>query len=61
LAKKTDGPRNIEKIKRLYKTDSGHIERLRKECPKCGPGFFMADHADRVACGNCGYTVFKGS
>ena len=28
-----------------------------KECPKCGSR--MADHADRYACGKCGYTEFK--
>lgn len=30
-----------------------------KSCPKCGPGVFMADHKDRVACGKCGYTEKK--
>jgi len=61
MAKKSEEPRNIAQIKRLYKTDGHFIERLRKECPKCGPGVFMADHADRKACGKCGYTEFKGA
>ena len=26
-------------------------------CPKCGKR--MAEHQDRFACGNCGYTEFK--
>ena len=30
-----------------------------KSCPKCGPGVFMADHKDRLACGKCGYTEKK--
>ncbi len=24
-------------------------------CVKCGPGFFLAKHSDRVVCGKCGY------
>lgn len=28
-----------------------------KFCPKCGSR--MADHADRFACGKCGYTEWK--
>jgi len=32
---------------------------LKKSCPKCGPGVFMAEHKDRTSCGKCGYTEFK--
>ncbi|KAG0549064.1 hypothetical protein BDA96_01G222600 [Sorghum bicolor] len=43
-----------------YRVDeaTGKVERLRKECPnaECGPGVFMAAHADRHACGRCGLT-----
>jgi small subunit ribosomal protein S27Ae len=60
MAKKGDGPRNLAQTGRIYKIDGKRIERLRKECPKCGPGVYMAVHADRVSCGNCGYTEFKG-
>ncbi len=35
---------------------SGKVERLRKQCPQCGPGTFMAAHYDRVYCGKCGTT-----
>jgi small subunit ribosomal protein S27Ae len=31
----------------------------RRHCPRCGPGVLLADHADRLACGKCGYTEFK--
>ena len=31
-----------------------------KECVKCGPGIFMANHKDRFSCGKCGYTEFAG-
>lgn len=42
----------------FYKIQGDRLERLRPSCPKCGPGTFMAQHADRVACGRCGYTEF---
>ncbi|MCL4517987.1 MAG: 30S ribosomal protein S27ae [Thaumarchaeota archaeon] len=37
------------------------VERLRKECPRCGRGVFLAEHKDRLTCGKCGYTSFKKS
>ena len=60
MAEKGGDPMNLRRTKRLYKLDGEYIERLRKECPKCGPGTYMAEHADRVSCGKCGYTEFKG-
>lgn len=27
----------------------------KKYCPKCGPGFHLAEHKDRMSCGRCGY------
>ena len=29
---------------------------MRKQCPNCGPGTFMATHFDRVYCGKCSNT-----
>ncbi len=43
----------------LYKVEDGKLVRTRKECPKCGPGAFMAEHKGRKACGKCGYTEFE--
>lgn len=34
-------------------------KRSKPNCPKCGPGIFMATHKDRVSCGKCGYTEFQ--
>ena len=28
-------------------------------CPRCGPGYYLADHADRRHCGACGYAEQK--
>ena len=39
-----------------YKVEGGKLVRTRKACPKCGPGVFLAEHKDRLSCGNCHYT-----
>ncbi|GAX84842.1 hypothetical protein CEUSTIGMA_g12263.t1 [Chlamydomonas eustigma] len=42
------------RVLKFYKVeDSGKVQRLRKQCPNCGPGTFMANHFDRVYCGKC--------
>lgn len=48
-------------VLKFYKVDGNDkVQRLRKECPKCGPGVFMAMHHDRYYCGKCTLTyVFK--
>lgn len=43
----------------LYRVEEGKVTRKRPICPRCGPGVFLADHADRLSCGRCGYTEFK--
>jgi len=50
-------PRTAKKD--YFKVEGGKVARTRKHCPKCGPGVFMAEHANRVSCGKCGYTEFK--
>ncbi len=45
----------------VFKVEGDKIVRQRKNCPKCGEGVFLADHKDRVSCGKCGYTEFKGN
>ena len=47
-------------VLKLYKFDeeSGEVERLKKVCPECGPGIFMATHCDRDCCGKCGFTTY---
>ena len=42
-----------------YKIEGDTIVRLRKTCERCGPGYFMGDHGDRISCGKCGFTRFK--
>ena len=44
---------------KFYKIEEDKIVRTHRTCPKCGPGYFLADHYDRWSCGKCGNTVFK--
>ena len=44
---------------KLYEMKGGKLERKNKSCPKCGQGFFMAQHEGRLYCGGCGYTEFQ--
>src|SRR2546426_4255533 len=55
-AKKEKGVAGLKR--KFYKVDGDRISRERANCPKCGPGVFLARHANRVSCGRCGYTEF---
>ena len=44
---------------KFYKIEGDKLTRTHRTCPKCGVGYFLADHYDRWSCGKCGYTVFK--
>ena len=45
------------RVLKFYKVDdTGKVQRLRKVCPQCGPGIFMATHFNRVYCGACHLT-----
>jgi small subunit ribosomal protein S27Ae len=48
------------KVYKFYNISNGKLERLRRECPRCGRGVFMAMHKDRLHCGKCGYTEWLG-
>ena len=41
-----------------YKIDGEKATRLKKHCPRCGAGVFLADHKTRLYCGKCHYTEF---
>jgi ubiquitin-small subunit ribosomal protein S27Ae len=42
------------KIYKIYDVKGDSLSRKNKLCPKCG--VFMGKHANRNACGKCGYT-----
>ncbi len=43
----------------LYEVEDGKLIRKNEVCPSCGPGIFMAKHADRTTCGRCGHDSSK--
>ena len=57
--RKEKKPKANVQVWKLYKVEGETLSRLKKECPRCGKGYFMAEHKDRMSCGNCGYTTFK--
>ncbi|MHB1868845.1 MAG: 30S ribosomal protein S27ae [Nitrososphaerales archaeon] len=46
-------------VYKFFQVKQDKVERLRKECPRCGRGVFLGEHKDRLTCGKCGYTSFK--
>jgi small subunit ribosomal protein S27Ae len=59
--KKKRKPKVSPQVYKFYKVKGDTLERLKKECPRCGKGRFLAEHKNRLSCGNCGYTIFKKS
>jgi len=59
--KKSSAKKKKPGVKRwqLYTLKGDSLERKNYQCPKCGPGTFMAEHKDRRTCGQCKYTEFK--
>ena len=59
MAKTQRKKKRTSKVSKNYSVSGGKLERKNKTCPKCGTGFIMADHKNRISCGKCGYTEFK--
>ncbi len=57
MPKKQRKPKKTSSKYKCYDTSSG-LKRKNKTCPKCGSGVFLAQHKDRVTCGQCGYAEF---
>ncbi len=55
---KPKAPKRRIQVYKLYKVDGETLSRLRKDCPRCGKGYFMAQHMNRLTCGHCGYTTY---
>ena len=47
------------KVNKIYTVSGQMLTNKNKSCPKCGDGFFMANHKNRITCGKCGYTEKK--
>ncbi len=52
--------KNMQRWKK-YKVEGGKAIPLGRFCPRCGPGYFLAEHKNRVTCGKCGYSEIKRS
>ena len=63
MSKKQTGENKGKKkqagIASYYKVEDQKVKRLRPNCERCGPGYFMADHGNRFTCGHCGLTRYK--
>jgi small subunit ribosomal protein S27Ae len=44
---------------KLFSIDNNRVTHEKRYCPKCGNGYFLAEHDNRLSCGKCGYTEFK--
>jgi len=51
-------PKASKGVWKLYEAKGDSLTKKNKSCPKCGEGYFMAKHKDRVTCGQCGYSEF---
>jgi ubiquitin-small subunit ribosomal protein S27Ae len=58
MAKPTKKKKNKKKAHTLYEKKGNKIERINKFCPKCGEGYFLANHNNRRTCGKCKYAEF---
>jgi len=54
-------PRFSPSIWNFYKIEENKIQQSHDMCPKCGPGYFLAQHSNRLTCGKCHYTKFNNS
>lgn len=43
----------------MVKVEGDKIKRIKKLCPRCGEGTYMAEHKDRFYCGKCRMTEWK--
>jgi len=44
---------------RMYEVEGRQGRAQGPVVPRCGDGVFLANHADRLSCGKCGYTEYK--
>ncbi|HIH17878.1 MAG TPA: 30S ribosomal protein S27ae [Nanoarchaeota archaeon] len=57
MGKKKKRKRRESKRYTRYKVEGGKVLRPRN-CPRCGPGVFLAASKNRIHCGKCHYTEF---
>jgi small subunit ribosomal protein S27Ae len=57
---KSAAPKKNPRSHKRYEIKGEVLTRKNKSCPKCGKGFLLANHKDRLSCGRCHYTEFTG-
>ncbi len=57
--KKKHKPGKSTNKQSAYQIQGDRLVKIKRECPKCGAGVFMAEHKDRFHCGKCSFTEFK--
>ncbi len=55
-AEKKGAPKGIWNT---YEKKGDTVTKKNKYCPKCGTGFSLAAHKERLYCGACHYTEFQ--
>jgi small subunit ribosomal protein S27Ae len=50
--------KNVQRWKK-YIVEGERIERKGRFCPRCGEGYYLAEHKNRMTCGKCGYGEIK--
>jgi len=58
MAKKKVKNKKPSQLYKKYKLEGDKIVKA-KTCPKCGAGYFLAEHKDRLYCGHCHYVEMK--
>ena len=46
---------------KLYTLKDNALERKNQNCPRCGPGTFLAAYQNRKYCGKCGWAMMQQS
>ncbi len=57
MPKKPKSKSKHKNVQRWKKYKDG--KPLGRFCPRCGPGYFLAEHGNRITCGKCGYSEIK--
>jgi len=58
MAKKKVKNKRPSTVWKKYKVEGVFVKR-EKCCPKCGTGYFLANHKNRYYCGHCKYVEMK--
>ncbi|MBI4152795.1 30S ribosomal protein S27ae [Candidatus Woesearchaeota archaeon] len=50
--------KKTRKLHTLYTLSGDKVQRKNRSCPKCGQGYFLGVHANRLVCGKCAYVEY---